>query len=278
MLRVRKLRDDERLLVISVMRIQGSKIVVTGASSGIGEALAPLLAERGATVGIVARREDRLRATLGRCLEHSPGSRMWAVDLSDVDAAVAFVDEAWDTFGPVDCLINNAAVGKRKLVTDHTPEDLEYVMRTNFMSPVRMNLAVLPKMIQRGSGTIVDVASGGGRFGIVHESAYCASKFALSGWTEVAAMDLADSPVEVKLIQPGAIATEIWIPQPGELPGLPGTEFATPEECALGIAGALESEGFEFFVPADLEAHVQMKNGDIGGWIELMSALGKSKS
>src|ERR1700691_2590815 len=99
----------------------------------------------------------------------------------------------------------------------------------------------------------------------------------MSGWTEVAAMDLADTPIEVKLIQPGAIATEIWIPQPGELPGLPGAEFATPEECAEGIAAALETEGFEFFVPADLKAHVDMKNADIGGWIQIMSALGKAK-
>jgi short-subunit dehydrogenase len=259
------------------MQIDGSKIVVTGASSGIGEALAPMLAERGATVGIVARREDRLKATLALCRKYSPDSQMWAVDLSDIDAAVGLVDEAWAEFGGIDCLINNAAVGKRKLLTDHTPEDLEYVMRTNFFSPVRMNLAVLPRMIERGSGAIVNVASGGGRFGIVHESAYCAAKFALSGWTEVAAIDLAESPIEVKLIQPGAIATEIWIPQPGELPGLPGVEFATAEVCAEGIVAALETEGFEFFVPPDLKAHVDMKNADIGGWIELMSALGKAK-
>ncbi len=259
------------------MKIDGSTILVTGASSGIGEALAPLLAGKGATVGIVARREDRLADTLKRCREHSPDSRMWAVDLSDIDAAVGLVDEAWASFGGIDCLINNAAVGKRKLLMEHTPDDLEYVMRTNFMSPVRMNLAIAPKMIERGSGTIVNVASGGGRFGIVHESAYCAAKFALSGWTEVAAMDLADSPVEVKLIQPGAIATEIWIPQPGELPGLPGAEFATPEVCAAGIAQALESDGFEFFVPADLKAHVDMKNADIDGWIQLMAALGRLK-
>ena len=173
--------------------------------------------------------------------------------------------------------MNNAALGKRKMVTDHTPEDLEVVMRTNFLSPIRMNLAVIPQMIERGSGTIVNVASGGGRFGIVHESAYCAAKFAMTGWTEVAAMDLADTPVEVKLIQPGAIATEIWIPQPGELPGLPGAEFATPEECAAGIVDALETDGVEFFVPAELKAHVDMKNADLQGWIDLMVSLGHAK-
>jgi short-subunit dehydrogenase len=90
-------------------------------------------------------------------------------------------------------------------------------------------------------------------------------------------MDLADTPIEVKLIQPGAIATEIWKPQPGELPGLPGAEFLTPEVCAAGIVEALETDGVEFFVPADLKAHVDMKNADLGGWIGLMAAVGREK-
>jgi len=256
------------------MKIDGARILVTGASSGIGEALAPMLAERGAVVAIAARRADRLEATLARCRVHSPQSRMRVVDLSDVEAAVALVGEVWDALGALDCVINNAAVSKRKLLTDHTPEDLDVVMRTNFTSPVRMNMAVVPRMLERGSGTIVNVASGGGRFGIVHESAYCAAKFALTGWSEVAAMDLAGTPIEVKLIQPGAIATAMHVTQPGELPGLPGAEFTTPEECAAGIADALETPGFEFFVPADLKAHVDMKNADLDAWIDLMAALG----
>jgi short-subunit dehydrogenase len=234
-----------------------------------------MLAARGATVGIAARRRDRLEATLGRCREHAPESRMWTVDLSDLDAATQLVEDAWSAFGVLDCLVNNAAIGKRKLVTDHTVDDLDTVMRTNFLAPIRMNLAVLPKMLERGSGTIVNVASGGGRFGIAHESAYCASKFALSGWSEVAAMDLADTPIEVKLIQPGAIDTEIWIQQPGELAGLPGAQFVSAEVCAAGIVAALESEGFEFYVPANLKDHVDFKNSDLPSWIELMAGLGR---
>jgi NAD(P)-dependent dehydrogenase (short-subunit alcohol dehydrogenase family) len=259
------------------MRIEGAKILVTGASSGIGQALAPLLAERGAIVGIASRRADRLQETLDRCREHAPASRMWVVDLSDVDAAVRLVHDAWEAFGALDGLVNNAAIGKRKIVTDHTADDLDVVMRTNFMSPIRMNLEVLPLMLERGSGTIVNVASGGGRFGIVHESAYCAAKFAMTGWSEVAAMDLADTLIEVKLIQPGAIATEIWVPQPGELPGLAGAEFVTADECATGIVEALETDGVEFFVPAALKAHVDYKNSDLQGWIDLMASLGRAK-
>ncbi|MGH9029338.1 MAG: SDR family NAD(P)-dependent oxidoreductase [Acidimicrobiales bacterium] len=259
------------------MKIEGSSILLTGASSGIGEALAPQLAERGARVGVVARRADRLGATLARCKEKSPESRMWTADLSDVDEAVRLVGEVWDSFDGLDCLINNAATGKRKYLTEHTADDLDAVMRTNFLSPIRMNLAVLPRMLERGSGTIVNVASGGGRFGIVHESAYCASKFALTGWSEVAAMDLSGTPVEIKLVQPGAIATEIWEQRPGELPGLPGAEFASAQECAAGIVEALETEGFEFFVPADLKAHVDFKNSDMDSWIQLMASLGREK-
>jgi len=259
------------------VKIEGARILLTGASSGIGEALAPLLAERGATVAVVARRPDRLAATLAACQAHAPASKMWVADLSDPDAAAALVDEVWDDLGGIDCLINNAAMGKRKLLTDHTAQELDDVMRTNFISPTRMNLAVLPKMLDRGKGTIVNVASGGGRFGIVHESAYCASKFALSGWSEVAAMDLADTPIEVKLIQPGAIATEIWIKREGDLEGLPGVEFVSAEVCAAGIADALETDGFEFFVPIELKEHVDMKNANPEGWIDLMAAMGKAK-
>ncbi len=259
------------------MEIDGSKILLTGASSGIGEALAPMLARHGATVAIAARRPDRLAATLDACRAYAPDSAMWTVDLSDVDAAVGLVAEAWEALGGLDCLINNAATGKRKLLADHTAQDVDDVMRTNFISPIRMSLAVLPRMLEQGSGTIVNVASGGGRFGIAHESMYCASKFAMSGWTEVAAADLADTPIEVKLIQPGAVDTEIWTQRDGELPGLPGAEFVTPEECAAGIVDAVETDGFEFYVPAELESIVGAKNADVGAWVDLMAAIGRSQ-
>ena len=76
------------------MKIEGSNIVVTGASSGIGAALAPMLAERGATVGVVARRADRLEEVVAECRRHTPGSRAWSVDLGDLAAADAFVHQA----------------------------------------------------------------------------------------------------------------------------------------------------------------------------------------
>ncbi|MFN8037372.1 MAG: SDR family NAD(P)-dependent oxidoreductase [Acidimicrobiia bacterium] len=260
------------------MKIAGATVLVTGASSGIGAALAPELARRGATVGITARRAERLEAVLATCREHAPESRMWSVDLSDPTAGEQLVDDAWDAFGHLDCLVNNAGMGKRKLLWDHTPADIHAVMATNFATPVRMALVVIRRMLERGSGTVASVASGGGRFGIAHESVYCASKFALSGWSEVAAIDLYDTPLEVKLIQPGAIATEIWERRAGELPGLPGGQFITPEECAVGICDALEAPGFEFYVPADLAGMVAWKQSDLDGWIDMMGTLGREST
>ena len=156
------------------MDLDGAKILVTGASSGIGAALAPQLAAKGATVGIVARRAERLEQVVAECRQHTPDSAYWAVDLGDVDAAVEVALTAWDHFGALDALVNNAAIGKRKLVQTLTPDDVDLTMRTNFFSPVRMAMALLPRMLERDRGLVVNVSSMGGRLGILHEAA-CAS-------------------------------------------------------------------------------------------------------
>ena len=136
------------------MRIEGSTVLVTGASSGIGAALAPQLAERGATVGIVARRADRLEQVLEECRRHAPGSRMWAADLGDLERAEAVAVEAWDAFGHLEALVNNAAIAKRVHALDLTVEDVHHTMDVNFFSPIRMAMALLPRMQARGSGLI----------------------------------------------------------------------------------------------------------------------------
>jgi short-subunit dehydrogenase len=263
------------------MRIEGSTILVTGASSGIGAALAPQLAARGATVGIVARRRDRLEAVLERCAQHAPRSRLWAVDLADLDAAVRVVDEAWDAFTGLDCLVNNAAIPKRVPVPRLTDSLIDETMRINFTSPVRMTMALLPRWIQRGSGCVVNVSSMGGRIGIAHEAAYCASKFAVCGWSEGMAIDLRGTGVDVKLALPGPIETEIW-DLPGNDPALYSGPFVSAEACAAGIVDAIEGDGFEFFVPPEfpggLGAQHDMvvgKTSDVDAFIDLMGQMAR---
>jgi short-subunit dehydrogenase len=260
------------------MRLDGSSVLVTGASSGIGAALAPLLAARGATVGIVARRRDRLEEVLARCTTAAPRSRLWVADLGDLDAAEQVAREAWDAFGGLDCLVNNAAIPKRVPVARLTDDLVEETMRVNFASPVRMTLALLPRWLERGSGCVVNVSSMGGRIGIAHEAAYCASKFALCGWSEVMAIDLRGSGVEVKLALPGPIDTEVW-DKPGNDPALYDGPFVPAEECAASIADAIETDGFEFYVPPELpmggtqQEVVVGKTGNVDAFLDLMGEL-----
>ncbi|MCJ7438963.1 MAG: SDR family NAD(P)-dependent oxidoreductase [Acidimicrobiia bacterium] len=233
------------------MRIEGSKILVTGASSGIGASLAPMLAAKGATVGIVARRKERLEAVLARCAEHTPDSRLWSADLGDLDAAERVALEAWDAFGAVDCLVNNAAIPKRRPVPRLTTDEIDTVMRMNFTSPIHMTMALLPRWLERDAGCVVNVSSMGGRIGIAHEAAYCASKFALCGWSESMAIDLHDTNIEVKLVLPGSIETEIW-DLPDNDPALYTGPFLPAEECAQSIIDAIEGNGFEYYAPPEL--------------------------
>ncbi len=245
------------------MNLQGAKILLTGASSGIGAALAPILAERGATVGIVARREDRLRDVLAECQQHTPKSRMWAADLGDLDRAEQVALAAWDAFGGLDALVNNAAIPKRTHVAQLTPDDVEHVMDVDFHSPMRMSLAVLPRMLERASGTILFVSSTGGRIPIPNESAYNAAKFAMCGFAEGMAVDLAGTGVAVKLVLPGPIATEIW-DQPGNEPALFDIDKVPAAECAAGIADALVDDGFEYYVPPIFPGGVDAKELVVG--------------
>lgn len=243
----------------------GERVLITGASSGLGAALARQLAERGAVVGLIARRRDRLSEVLAGCRRTSPNSQMWVADLADTAGLSDLAARAWDALGDIDVLINNAAIPKRRPVTVLDPNEVEDVMRVNFFAPMRLTLALLPRMLARGSGLIVNVSSVGGRLGILHESAYCASKFALCGWSEAMAVDLHSSGVSVKLIEPGPVDTEIW-DQPGsEEPLYRGPKVAA-DVVAEGIIAALDGDGFEHYVP-DLKAVVDAKNADLDAFI-----------
>ena len=263
------------------MELSGSKVLVTGASSGIGAALAPILAARGATVGIVARRQDRLAEVLEGCREHAPDSLMWTADLGDLDRAAEVVEEAQVAFGQIDVLVNNAAMPKRRAVPQLSFDEIEELTRVDYLSPVRMAMAALPGMLARGSGLVVFVSSVGGRIPIIHESAYNGAKYAVCGFAEAMSIDLAGTGVDVKLILPGPIATEIW-DQPGSDPSPFQIDLVTADDCATGIADAIESDGFEFFVPPlfpgglDIKQMVIDKTNDCDAYVNMMGQVAQS--
>jgi short-subunit dehydrogenase len=249
----------------------GKRVLITGASSGIGAALARRLAAHGAVVGLVARRSERLAEVLADCRRTSAASTMWVADLAETATVGQLALRAWDDLGGIDVLVNNAAIPKRRPVGALDAAEVEAVMRVNFFAPMRMTLAVLPRMLARGDGVIVNVSSVGGRLGIIHEAAYCASKFALCGWSESMAVDLHDTGVSVKLIQPGPVDTEIWDQPDNEEPLYQGPKVP-PDEVAAGIIAALGSGGFEHYVP-DMKAVVDAKNADLDSYIAGVAAM-----
>ena len=234
--------------------------IVTGASSGIGAALAEVLAERGYAVALVARRADRLADVLAACRRHVPESEAWPEDLGDPEAATRIVERALATYARVDVLINNAALPGVRHVSRLDADEVARVMDVNLHAPVRLTLGLLPHMLERGSGTIVNVSSLGGRLGIPGEAAYCASKFALSGWSESLALDLAGTGVRVRLILPGAVDTEIW--EKGDEESSYDGPKVPARDVAVGIADSIDSDAFEHYVP-DLSGVVRYKTEHI---------------
>ncbi len=163
----------------------------------------------------------------------------------------------------MDCVINNAAIPKRVRCTELTMGDLVETMRVNFLSPAQLTLALLPHMVARAAGLIVNVSSMGGRVAIANESAYNASKFALAGWSEALRIDLEGTGVDVKLILPGPIDTEIW-DQPGNADALFEIDKVPARDCAMLIADALEHDGFEYYTPPIFPGGLDAKEMVVG--------------
>src|SRR5215211_451038 len=148
----------------------GKRVLVTGGSAGIGAALAEGFASRGAVVGICGRRTDRLDAVLARLRASSPESCAWTIDLADLDGVEPFARTVEAELGGVDVLVNNAGIPKRRQVSALTPDVVEAVMAINYLSPVRLTLALLPGLVAR-DGHVVNISSIAARLGPPGEAA-----------------------------------------------------------------------------------------------------------
>jgi NAD(P)-dependent dehydrogenase (short-subunit alcohol dehydrogenase family) len=241
--------------------------LITGASSGIGATLAEGFAERGAVVGICARRGDRLRDVLERVRKHSPESRSWVVDLSDLPGVESFARRADDELGGIDMLVNNAGVPKRRHVTALTPDVVESVMALNYSSPMRLTLTLLPGLIERG-GRIVNISSVAARLGPGTEAAYAGSKAALSAFSEAMAVDLADTDVKVHVVNPGIIDTELFRLPDNDEP-IADMSMALPVEAIVQpVVDQLDAGTFEIYVPEWFQDVVAGKVTDPDGFLQ----------
>lgn len=234
------------------LELRDTRALITGSSSGIGAALAVALAKRGSVVGICGRRADRLEEVLQRCQRFNPDCQAWQIDLVDTESLGSFVAEVESQFGAIDLLVNNAGIPKRRKVSQLTTEEVRDVMAVNYLAAAAVTLAVLPGMLDRGRGRIVNVASTAGRLGGPGEVAYGASKAALSVWSEGLAAELGAQGIGVQLVIPGPIDTEI-VDQPGEDPplaALAGIRRLPLEDAVEAILDHMQGPNFELWLPA----------------------------
>ncbi|MFA5885646.1 MAG: SDR family oxidoreductase [Acidimicrobiia bacterium] len=246
---------------------QGQRVLLTGASSGIGAALAERLAAEGAILGLVGRNEERLAATLERCRVHSPESRMWTCDLADFGALDVLAATAIAELGGVDVLINNAGIPKHKGVLDIDPDTVDLVMRVNYVSPVRLTLRLLPHMVERGSGRIVMVSSVAATLSSPGEGAYDASKSALSVFSEAMAIDLWDLGVKVHIVYPGVVDTPLFL-VPDNDPLSPEIEKIPVAEFVDGMMTALRADALQAYIPQWFEDIAKGKAQNVAGFLE----------
>lgn len=208
-------------------------VIITGASSGIGEALAYEMAQQGAKVGLIARREEKLKAIATVITEKGGVAAYRSADVSDREAVKEAIGQLMAELGPVDLLVANAGIGFPVTLEPFNVEEMERLIQVNYLGVLYAIEAVLPHMLERGSGHLAAVSSLASYKGMPGEQGYSASKAAVSNFLEGLRLHVRNRGIAVTTICPGFVRT----PMTDHFESLP---FAwSSEKAARRIAGAL---------------------------------------
>jgi NAD(P)-dependent dehydrogenase (short-subunit alcohol dehydrogenase family) len=217
--------------------LRGRAALVTGASSGLGRATAIALLRAGADVALAARSAEELESTKEEA--SATGSRALAVplDLASEEAAQRAVNQTIEAFGHIDVLVNAAGTDAPGSVEELDVEGWDRTLSVNLRAPFLLSRAAFPRMREAGAGTIVNVSSVAGKKGWANASAYCASKFGLTGLTEALADEGKEHGIRAIVLYPGAMATNwgAFSPEERQESGpneAPETQVLQPERVA----------------------------------------------
>jgi len=227
-------------------------VLLTGASSGIGKELSLQLAQKGAKLGLLARRQDILDSLVGQA--EAIGSKAMAlpVDVRDAAAVRAAADRVRLELGPVDVMIANAGIGTASHATQLKPEQVGDVININLIGAANSVAAVLPEMQTRDAGHLVAISSLSAYRGLPKSAAYCASKAGLSSFFESVRVDLRPTRIKVTIIHPGFIRTPLTAGREKKMPFL-----MEVDEACRKIIGAIESEKKSYAFPWQLASVVR---------------------
>jgi 3-oxoacyl-[acyl-carrier protein] reductase len=222
------------------MNLEGRVALVTGASQGIGRACALVLAEAGADVGLGARNLEKLAATAKEVESLGRKALPVALDVSSADSVRDAVGKVQETWGKIDILVNNAGITRDNLVLRMKPDDWEAVIRTNLEGAYHCIRLVLPGMVRRRSGRIINISSVVGQTGNAGQANYVASKAGLIGLTKAVAAEVASRSITVNAVAPGFIDTAMTQALPEDvrkkiLDFVPLGRMGTDREIALAV-------------------------------------------
>ena len=239
------------------MDLKNRNVVITGASSGIGRATALEMARRGANVVLAARRAELLETVAADCRALGVQARAVTTDVTSLEQCRHLIAEA----GQVDVLVNNAGFAFYDRIDEADPAHLRAMMDTNFFGTVNCTQAVLPQMLARGQGTIVNVGSITGLMGFSRMSGYCSTKFAVTGFTEAVRSEVIGSGVKVALVCPGTTETEFFVTaEKGKMPGASRLMGAVkPERVARAVCDAAEDGRYRRILPALATIYMRIK-------------------
>lgn len=230
------------------MNLSGKNIILTGAAGGIGYRVALLLAERGARLALVERNAPRVQEICAEIQQRGGVAVPVALDLSGEGAPEQAVAAARQALGGVDVLINNAGIMDFTLFEHHDPKRIEQMIGVNVVAPMLLVRAVLPLLLGQNSGRIVNIGSTFGSIGFPHFAAYCASKFAMRGFSEALRRELVDSQVGVTYVSPRATKTPLNNDVTTLMLQETKTNMDEPDYVAAQIVLAIERDCKEHFI------------------------------
>jgi short-subunit dehydrogenase len=249
---------------------------ITGASSGIGEALARALAARGASVVLSGRNVAALEAVARDCAD----SLVLPFEATDFDRIPGIADRAWSWKGRVDGLVNNAGVTQRSLAIETAFAVYQKMIAVDLLAPIALTQALLPRMVQAGGGRIVAIASVAGLAGVPLRSAYCAAKHGLVGYHDAVRAENEHLGIQVHVIAPGSVRTNVSrnaLTADGSKRGVSDKAIDNglpPAEAAQSILAAVESGKRELVLAQGAEHDVAvLRRKDPDALFDRMSAM-----
>ena len=219
--------------------LQGKVAVVTGAARGIGRGIAVALAKEGVNVGVIARSEDALQNVVKEMEGYGVKAAYAVADVTNLEQVQAAAAKFKEELGLTDILINNAGTGKFEKLVDMDPADFKNIVDVNIMGTFNVSHTIVPQLIEKNAGDVINISSTNGLNGAATSSAYSAAKFGIIGITESLAAEVRRNNIRVTALAPSTIATDLADAM-NLIPAEKREQYMHPEDIAEYIVAQLK--------------------------------------